>query len=223
MLSLPFVQTSFAKYATNTINKDFGVNINIDKLRVSLISWDTNLEGVFIEDYKKDTLFYVDRLTTSVLSIRNLVNGQLEFGDIDIEKLDFKLKTYRDDKNTNLEVFIDKLDDGQPRKPGTQPFFFSSSRVNIANSTFRLLDENRETEEMLNFAELNIGANDFQILGPEVSVSIEEMAFLSQRGINVEHMATDFKYTKQQMSFDSLSIRTHSSHLKGNLIFDLGV
>ena len=220
MLSLPFVQTSFAKYATNTINKDFGVNINIDKLRVSLISWDTNLEGVFIEDYKKDTLFYVDRLTTSVLSIRNLVNGQLEFGDIDIEKLDFKLKTYRDDKNTNLEVFIDKLDDGQPRKPGTQPFFFSSSRVNIANSTFRLLDENRETEEMLNFAELNIGANDFQILGPEVSVSIEEMAFLSQRGINVEHMATDFKYTKQQMSFDSLSIRTHSSHLKGNLIFE---
>ena len=142
------------------------------------------------------------------------------FGDIDIEKLDFKLKTYRDDKNTNLEVFIDKLDDGQPRKPGTQPFFFSSSRVNIANSTFRLLDENRETEEMLNFAELNIGANDFQILGPEVSVSIEEMAFLSQRGINVEHMATDFKYTKQQMSFDSLSIRTHSSHLKGNLIFE---
>tara|TARA_B100001146_G_C16200035_1_gene443891 strand:+ start:703 stop:5136 length:4434 start_codon:yes stop_codon:yes gene_type:complete len=220
VLSLPFVQTSFAKYATNTINKDFGVNINIDKLRVSLISWDTNLEGVFIEDYKKDTLFYVDRLTTSVLSIRNLVNGQLEFGDIDIEKLDFKLKTYRDDKNTNLEVFIDKLDDGQPRKPGTQPFFFSSSRVNIANSTFRLLDENRETEEMLNFAELNIGANDFQILGPEVSVSIEEMAFLSQRGINVEHMATDFKYTKQQMSFDSLSIRTHSSHLKGNLIFE---
>ena len=75
VLSLPFVQTSFAKYATNTINKDFGVNINIDKLRVSLISWDTNLEGVFIEDYKKDTLFYVDRLTTSVLSIRNLVNG----------------------------------------------------------------------------------------------------------------------------------------------------
>ncbi|MFD2607281.1 translocation/assembly module TamB domain-containing protein [Euzebyella marina] len=220
VLSLPFVQTSFAKYATNTINKDFGVNINIDKLRVSLISWDTNLEGVFIEDYKKDTLFYIDRLTTSVLSIRNLVNGQLEFGDIDIEKLDFKLKTYRDDKNTNLEVFIDKLDDGQPRKPGTQPFFFSSSRVNIANSTFRLLDENRETEEMLNFAELNIGANDFQILGPEVSVSIEEMAFLSQRGINVEHMTTDFKYTKQQMSFDSLSIRTHSSHLKGNLIFE---
>ncbi|AYN69752.1 translocation/assembly module TamB [Euzebyella marina] len=217
---MPFVQTSFAKYATNTINKDFGVNINIDKLRVSLISWDTNLEGVFIEDYKKDTLFYIDRLTTSVLSIRNLVNGQLEFGDIDIEKLDFKLKTYRDDKNTNLEVFIDKLDDGQPRKPGTQPFFFSSSRVNIANSTFRLLDENRETEEMLNFAELNIGANDFQILGPEVSVSIEEMAFLSQRGINVEHMTTDFKYTKQQMSFDSLSIRTHSSHLKGNLIFE---
>ena len=220
ILSLPFVQTSFAKYATDTINKDFGTNINIDRLRVSLISWDTNLEGVYIEDYQKDTLFYVDRLTTSVLSIRNLVSGRLEFGDIDIDKLDFKLKTYRDNKNTNLEVFIDKLDDGQPRKPGTAPFYFSSSNVVIANSTFKLLDENRATEEMLNFKNLNIDANHFQILGPEVSASINKMSFASERGINVEQLETEFKYTKQRMSFDSLYISTHGSHLKGNLVFN---
>jgi len=220
VLSLPIVQTSFAKYATDTINKDFGTNINIDKLRISLISWDTNLEGVFIEDYRKDTLFYINSLTTSILSVRNLVKGQLEFGDIEIDKLDFKLKTYRDNRSTNLEVFIDKLDDGKPRRPGTPPFFFSSSDVEITNSTFRLLDENRETEEMLNFKGLNIAATDFQILGPEVTVDINAMAFRSRRGINVEELVTEFKYTKKQMRFDSLLIRTPGSLLDGNLIFN---
>ena len=220
ILSLPFVQTRFAKYATTEINKEFGTNINIDRLRISLISWDTSLKGVYIEDYKQDTLFYIDNLSTSILNVRNLVNGKLEFGDIAIERLNFKLRTYQDDKNTNLEVFIDKLDDKKPRKPGTPPFYFSSADVEITDSKFKLIDENRETREMLNFADLNISASEFTIIGPDVNSKIEKMSFRSSRGVVVEKMATEFKYTKQQMRFDSLSIKTPQSNLLGKVVFD---
>lgn len=220
ILSLPAVQTRLAKVATNSINKEFGTNINIDKLRVSLISWDTSMKDIFIEDYEKDTLFYINSLTTSILSMRNLAQGKLEFGTIEIDKLDFKLKTYKDSISTNLEVFIDKLDDGKPRKPGTPPFFFSSSNIEIANSTFKLLDENRETEKLLDFKNLNINAQEFQILGPEVTANIEAMSFASHRGAKVNKLATDFKYTKQQMRFDSLRITTPESELKGGLVFN---
>ena len=220
ILSLPFVQTRFAKYATTEINKEFGTNINIDRLRISLISWDTSLKGVYIEDYKQDTLFYIDNLSTSILNVRNLVNGKLEFGDIAIERLNFKLRTYQDDKNTNLEVFIDKLDDKKPRAPGTPPFYFSSSDVEISDSKFKLIDENRETTEMLNFADLNISASEFTIVGPDVTANIQKMSFNSKRGVVVNEMATEFKYTKQQMRFDSLSIKTPQSHLMVKVIFD---
>lgn len=220
ILSLPPVQTRFAKYATNTINKEFGTNINIAKLKVSLISWDTSLEGVYVEDYEKDTLFYINKLTTSILNVKNLSNGKLEFGDIEIDELDFKLKTYKDSSSTNLEVFIDKLDDGKPREKGTPAFFFSSSHVEIANSTFKLHDENRETVEMLNFKNLNISAENFQILGPEVTTNIKALSFNSHRGLQVDKLATDFKYTKQQMRFDSLAIKTPESELKGKLVFN---
>lgn len=220
ILSLPAVQTRFAKFATNSINEEYGTNINIDRLQFSLISWDTSLKGIYIEDYEKDTLFYVDNLTTSILNVRNLVSSKLEFGDIDVDGLDFKLKTYKDSIGTNLEVFIDKLDDGKARKPGTPPFFFSSSNVEITNSTFRLIDENRETAEMLDFKRLNISAQDFQILGPEVSTGIKAMSFDSKRGLHVDKLSTDFKYTKQQMRFDSLTIQTPGSELKGKLTFN---
>lgn len=178
------------------------------------------MKDVYIEDYEKDTLFYINSLTTSILSIRNLTQGKLEFGTIEIDKLDFKLKTYKDSISTNLEVFIDKLDDGKPRKPGTPPFFFSSSDIEIANSTFRLLDENRETEKLLDFKNLNISAQEFQILGPEVTANIKAMSFASHRGAIVNKLATDFKYTKQQMRFDSLRISTPESELKGGLVFN---
>ncbi len=214
------VQTRLAKVATKTINKEFGTNISVGMLRVSLISWDTSMKDVYIEDYEKDTLFYINNLTTSILSFRNLTKGKLEFGAMQIDKLDFKLKTYRDSINTNLEVFIDKLDDGKPRAPGTPPFFFSSSNIEIANSSFRLLNENRETEKLLDFKNLNINAKEFQILGPEVTANIEAMSFGSHRGTKVNKLATKFKYTKQQMRFDSLSIETPESELKGGLVFN---
>ncbi|MDV7140090.1 translocation/assembly module TamB domain-containing protein [Maribacter sp. TH_r10] len=217
---MPFVQTRFAKYATNTLNKEYGTNINIDEIRLSLISWDVAIKGIYIEDFKKDTLFYIDELGTSVLSARNLANGRLEFGHIDIDGLDFKLITYKDSSSTNLEVFIDKLDDKKPRDPGTPPFFFSSSNVEIANSTFKLIDENLENKETLNFKKLKISAEDFLILGPEVSTDIGALSFIDKRNLEVKKLATKFKYTKQRMSFDTLSIETPKSKLIGNLVFD---
>jgi hypothetical protein len=35
-LSLPFVQTKIAQHFTNSINKDFGTNISIDAVRLSV-------------------------------------------------------------------------------------------------------------------------------------------------------------------------------------------
>jgi hypothetical protein len=46
------------------------------------------------------------------------------------------------------------------------------------------------------------------------------MSFGSKRGVVVNEMATEFKYTKQQMRFDSLSIKTPQSHLLGKVVFD---
>ncbi len=219
VLSLPVVQTRLAKYATKTLNKEFGTNINIDRLRFSLISWDTSLKGIYIEDYKKDTLFYIDELKTSVLSLGNMARGRLEFGDIKINKLHFKLKSYYGEKTTNINVFVDKLDDNKPREPGTPPFFFSSSFVDIKESRFQYIDENLENPEAILFNNLNIAANDLQILGPQVSTDISQMSFLSKRGITVNNLATRFKYTREQMRFDSLEIKTPLSSLDGNLVF----
>ncbi len=220
ILSLPFVQTRLARYTTESINTEFGTNINIEKLHISLISWDTSLEGVLIEDFRRDTLFYVNELSTSILNARNLVKGKLEFGDIEVDKLDFKLTTYKDSSSTNLEVFIDKLDDGKPRAPGTPPFYFSSSSISVRNSRFKMIDENLQRPVALDFRSLDIAAKDFQILGPEVTTGIETMSFHSGRGVQVDTLRTDFKYTKQQMRFDSLAIRTPGSELNGALVFN---
>ncbi|NJB70314.1 hypothetical protein GGR42_000776 [Saonia flava] len=220
VLSLPFVQTRLASYATKSINEEYGTNISIDRLKASLISWDTSLKGIYVEDYKKDTLFYIHELTTSILSLKNLSGGKLEFGDVDIEELTFKLRTYSGERDTNLDVFVAKLDNGKPRDPGTPPFYLSSSHVEIQNSRFKLIDDNLENAETLNFKNLNIVADDFKILGPEVSTQINALSLKAKSGLSVEKLSSSFKYSLDQMRFDSLNIKTPKSNLVGNLVFN---
>ncbi|APQ19375.1 N-acetyl-gamma-glutamyl-phosphate reductase [Maribacter hydrothermalis] len=220
IFSLPIVQTLLAQYAANKINKQYDTHININRLKLSLISWDTALQGVYIEDYQKDTLFYINELKTSILSIGNLAKGNLEFGDISVDELNFKLTNYYGERNSNLEIFVDKLDDGKPRAPGTPPFKLSSSYVDIKKSKFKYIDENLEKSTILHFDSLNIKADNFLILGPEVSTDIQDMSFYSNRGLKVNKLATNFKYTKQQMRFDSLNINTPLSQIEGNLVFN---
>ncbi len=149
-----------------------------------------------------------------------MMNGKMEFGDIDVDGLFMNLKTYEGERDTNLDVFVAKLDDGKPRAPGTPPFFMSSDEIQILKGRFRLSDENLETEETLNFTDMEVLAKEFQILGPDVSLNIEDLSLLSKKGIALEKLSTKFKYTKQQMQFDSLGIQTKESNIKGNLVFN---
>ncbi len=208
-----------ARYATESLNEEFGTNINIDRLSLSLFSLNTGIKGIYVEDYKKDTLAYIDKLTTSILNFRNMANGKMEFGDIAIDGLFFNLKTYEGESDTNLDVFVAKLDDGQPRAPGTPPFFMSSDEIEIAEGRFKLIDENLENPETLNFVNLEVMAKDFQILGPDVTLNIQSLSLLDKRGIKLEKLSTDFTYTKEFMRFDSLKIATQESNLQGDLTF----
>ncbi|TAI48540.1 translocation/assembly module TamB [Flagellimonas allohymeniacidonis] len=219
ILSIPAVQTRMAKYATDTLNAEFGTNISIDRLSLSLFSLNTGLKGIYVEDYKQDTLIYIQKLSTSILNLRNMANGKMEFGEIDLDGLFMNLKTYQGERDTNLDVFVAKLDDGQPRAPGTPPFFMSSEEIEISDGRFKLIDENLESEETLNFTNLRVLADDFQILGPEVTLKIKDLSLSDKRGLELEKLSTDFTYTKQQMRFDSLRIKTTQSHLKGDLLF----
>ena len=220
IFSLPIVQTELAKYATESINEEFGTNITIDRLRFSPFTLGASIKDIYVEDYQQDTLIHIEKLSTSIANLKKMVEGDLEFGEMDVEGLFLNLRTYAGERDTNLDVFIDKLDDGKPRDPGTPPFFMSASEINVDNGRFRLTDDNFETPTVLNFSDLSIASSDFQILGPEVDLKINAMALTSGRGVSLEKLETQFRYTKQQMRFDSLSIKTPESLLKGALVFD---
>jgi len=217
VLSIPAVQTSLGNYVTKRINSDFKTNINVDKVSLQF-NGDVELKQIYIEDYRQDTLISIAELNTSILGVRNLINGQLVFGDIDIENLNFNIKTYKDETDTNLDVFVARFDSDNPRSEKSN-FLLSSSDVSIYNSVFKFIDENRETSKLLHFEDLNINATNFLINGSDVNARINTLNFVDSRGVTVKNMMTDFSYTLTDMTFGNLSIKTPNSELKGDLKF----
>lgn len=218
IFSIPAVQTAAGKYATDRLNQDFKTDINIGKVGLQL-NGDVELKDILIRDYKKDTLIGIGELNTSIISFKNLYNGKLNFGDIDIQGLVFNLKTYKGASDTNLDIFVEKFDDDNPRV-GPSSFLLSSSDVSIENGIFRLIDENLETPQIFEFSALNANTTNFLINGPEVSARINTFNFKDSRGISVKNLMTDFKYTLTYMRFGALNIKTKASELKGDLQFN---
>ena len=216
-MSIPAIQTGLGNYATNKLNKEFGTHINIEKVGLQF-NGDVELKNIYIEDYKQDTLISITELNTSILNFRNLYGGKLVFGDIDIYGLILNIKRYKGAEDTNLDVFVAKFDDDNPRKEKSG-FLMSSSDVSIYDGVFKLLDENKENPKKLDFEKLNINATNFLINGSDVSARINTLALKDSRGVTIKNMMTDFVYTLQDMTFNNLEIKTTNSVLKGNLKF----
>lgn len=218
ILSIPAVQTYLGKKVTTKINEEFGTNISIGKIGLQ-INGDVELKSIYIEDYKKDTLINIGELNTSILKFRNLINGKLTFGDIDIQDLTFNIHTYKDAPQSNLDVFIAKFEEDNPSKSDSE-FLMSSSDVSIYDGTFRMIDDNLNTPKIIEFTNLNLNISNFLIKGSDISMRINTFAFKDSRGLEVKNLSANFEYTPTHIVLNGLSVKTPQSNLQGNLRFN---
>ncbi|WP_417370608.1 translocation/assembly module TamB domain-containing protein [Gelidibacter japonicus] len=205
------------KKVTKRINDDYGTHIYINKVGLRF-NGDVELKGIYIEDYKQDTLIGIEALNTSIRNYRNLYNNKLTFGDIDVIGLTFNIRTYLGEDQTNLDVFVARFEEDNPR-PDKSGFLLSSSDVSIYGSTFRMINDNKETPKVLEFNNLNLNATNFLINGSDVSARINTLTFRDSRGLTIKNMVTEFEYTLDHMTFANLSIKTPKSFLNGDLTF----
>ncbi|MEO8932938.1 MAG: translocation/assembly module TamB domain-containing protein [Xanthomarina sp.] len=217
LLSIPSVQTYLGKKVTNRLNADFGTDIHIGKVGLQF-NGDVELKKVLIRDYKKDTLFAVNELNTSILSFRNIMNNKLVFGDIGLDGLVFNLKTYQGEIETNLDVFVAKFDEDNPDRQKSE-FLLSSSDVSIYDGVFRLIDENKETPKILEFSNIQANTTNLLIHGSDVSTRINTLAFTDSRGLQVNNFVTNFTYTPNNILLERLSVKTANSSLEGEVKF----
>ena len=215
LLSLPAIQTKLAKYASQEINKEFGTQISIEKATVSIFGG-VKLKQVLIKDHKKDTLFYINNLKTTIVDYRKLLDGDLTFGNVTLGGLKFHLVNYKKESSSNLDQFIALFDDEKPNKT-TKEFLLTTNNLTISNGHFKVVDYNLDSSVLLDAKKLDASASNLKIYGSDVIMKINKMSFNEQRGLKVTSLAANFTYTKRNILLDKLYLQTPNSKLNADV------
>ncbi|PKA84228.1 uncharacterized protein DUF490 [Ulvibacter sp. MAR_2010_11] len=218
IFSIPSVQTYVAKKVTANLNETYGTNIQIKRLG---LNWkgQVDIREVFITDHHDDTLIFAKALKTNILSLQNLLNGDLGFGNIDLTEAKLYVTTYKDEDNDNLSIFAEKFETGEPSET---PFSLFSNDITLTNSKVRITDYNLENAEVFNLSAVNIVADGFNISGPDITANINSLSLVAARGFTIKNLEADFSYTLKAMEFKNLSLQTESSSVKGDILLYYG-
>lgn len=220
-LSLPIVQTKIAQYVTNSLNEDFKTDIHVDKVAINIFGG-VKLKKVLIYDHHKKVLIYSDIISTDILGIKRLLDGDLIFGDLRLTGLIFNLKTYKGENENNINKFIRLFDSDKPSKTNRH-FLLTAKNAYISKGIFSVTDENKKTPKFLAFTKLNAYISDFKLYGPDVNTIIHRFSFLDHRGLYVSNFAGKFSYTKKQIKVENLAIKTKRSSIYGQAILNYKV
>ena len=218
LLRLPVVQTYLGKIATNQLNKTYDTNIVVKKVDLSFLG-NVKLKQIDIKDHHKDSLIYIDNLTTSIFSYKNILDNKLELGTVDMDGLILNMVTYEGENNDNLSIFVEKFDSESESSSDTPPFLLLSSQINLSNGRFVLYDKNKKNTPLVFYRNMDGVIEDFKIEGPNVYAKIRGLGFDENHGIEVIDLTTDFAYTKERMTLSQTTLKTKGSQLKGDILF----
>lgn len=213
-LSLPFVQTKIAHYVTETLNEDYGTDINVDQVAISIFGG-VKLKTVLIRDHHKDTLIYANSIKTNILSFKKLKSGDLIFGDIYADRLFFNLKNYKGEEESNINVFVGLFDTG---KKSHKPFQLNADNIYLSKSHFKITNENAITKTSVDFTKMDASVRKFKIYGSDITTEIRKLAFQDHRGLYVKDLTGKFSYSKESILLKELTLLTKESNLKGNVV-----
>jgi hypothetical protein len=217
LLTIPAVQTSLGKKATNYLRKEFNVDINVKKVDLSVLG-NVKLKDVFIKDHHADTLIYVKDLSTSIISFKKLVDGTPKFGQIYLDEFILNIKTYKGEVDDALTIFVEKFDNGTVSDEPSG-FMLTSTRIKLNEGYVEVVDDNAENNQPIFFKKIKGSAKNFKIDGPNVTADLKDIHFIENRNLEVENLTSNFSYSKTAMSFNNSLLETATSSIEADIIF----
>ncbi|MDP5105941.1 MAG: translocation/assembly module TamB domain-containing protein [Polaribacter sp.] len=218
LLSISAVQTQLGRYITNKINNEYGTNLRIEKVDLSFLG-SARLKGVEIRDHHKDTLIFVNKLSTSLLNAKKIIDGEVYLDDVSLDGAYYYMKTYKGEEDDNMSIFIDAFDTDKPKDSLRKPFILKATNVYVNDLNFKVINANKK--DSVNYEIKNAGGN-FQklaIFGADVSTNVRGLYFTDLFGLQVTNLTTDFSITNAAMLFKKTTLQTKNTNVKADIEF----
>ncbi|MCU7551069.1 translocation/assembly module TamB domain-containing protein [Chitinophagaceae bacterium LB-8] len=141
LIFTPPVQRFATTKVENFLQKKLGTEVEIGSISFSLTGR-INLENIYFEDQKKDTLLSGGQIKANV-TLSKLFNNEVEVKDLVLRDITAKIKRVLPDTTFNFQYIVDAFvtqQTAQPDTAQTAPLKMALDKLTLANVAFTLND-----------------------------------------------------------------------------------
>ena len=219
VFSIPSVQKFAANFTLDKLKPKLNTEISIDKIRIRLFNR-VEIGGLYVEDQKKDTLLYAERLSARV-NIWNLIGNRLSIEAVRLDNFTGNINRETPESPFNFQFVIDAFASADTLKEPSEkdPMKISINDVKLSRGTLRydILSE-PETPGMFNANHLFLQNFNLKADLPSLDMSnlkaeVGSLTFYErQSGIALERF--EAKVASEGKTFRSNHVRLVANNTK---------
>ena len=214
-LLLPVTQTFLGHRMTSNLYARFGTTLNVDHIRISPFGY-VILNDVTALDHKQDTLIHIGFARMNALRLQAVLQGDNNLGSVFIQNVDCNIITYKDEKESNIDLFFNRFDSEKTKN--TRAAFYVSS-IDLTHADLYIKNENEEKIAPIQFASINANIQDFSVVGDVIEAEINQLdTKTSWKNTQLTSVTGSYLFSPSKMKLANSTIQTNSSVLKADIL-----
>ncbi|MGQ1908372.1 translocation/assembly module TamB domain-containing protein [Marinifilum sp. RC60d5] len=219
------VQTYLSRNLANYLSKQTHSPITIEGVNISPFK-SIILKGLYVEDYQKDTLIYIDNLKVQIDSF-NFSKKQLHINKLTLDKSLFKL--YEDaERVLNLDIFLDSLSSNS--STSSEDSLQKSWNINVANIDLENTKFAYKTiaaapqkfgmnYDDIYVTNINLQARDIKLINDSLDFQIKHLSCLEKSGFELKDFVAHSWVTNKQWGLSNVRISSEKSKLNAEHLY----
>jgi len=219
------VQTYVSRNLADYLSQQTNTPISIEGVNISPFK-SVILEGLYIEDYQKDTLVYINELKVKIDSF-SYKKKKLYINKLSLNKTYFNL--YEDkDRVLNLDVFIDSLSSNSSNTNEDtlkKSWFIGISNIDLEKTKFAYKTVEAVHQDFgMNYddilvTDLKLQARDIKLIGDSLDFDLKHLSCVEKSGFVLKDFVAHSWITNKQWGLKDVNIVSINSNLKAEHLY----
>jgi translocation and assembly module TamB len=158
LIQIPAIQTKIVNAATSFISDKTHTRVELKKINISFPK-SVVIEGLYLEDIKKDTLLYVGELKVNI-AFKDLISKKINISSLALEEVNLNVNRIETDTLFNYNFLITAFSDTTKVKkeepPKKSSWTFGVDNVNLKNIHLHYDDNYGGTNAAIDLKHLNL-------------------------------------------------------------------
>lgn len=225
VFSLMLNLTSFQNYIVNRLTKSISskleTTVSIDRVKLSLFN-KVVIDGLYIEDYGKDTLLYVNRLSVNINSL-GITSDDISLGAVKLHNTQFNMRQMSSGVS-NLKEILLKLNSDKPKSGKKFALKAASLTIDTMDYKFRnLIPKHRDygvNFDDIDVTDFSLDAGKISVIGDSITLNIKNISLREKSGFTVNSLSSaSVSVSGRGILLDRMTLDTPHSQLNADFLY----